>query len=187
MKHMKNRNHLIRPVFTSLFAALICVCTWVIKIPIPIGGYIHLGDAVVLLSGFLLGPFWGFLAAAIGSMFADIFGSYVIYAPATFLIKGLVAMIGFYMAVFFKHLCKRSFAAYWIGAFAGEIWMVCGYYLFEATVCGYGFAVALSSVPFQLIQAVAGAMLSVVLLFLLKRVPMVSHLLDQQISHIRKG
>lgn len=45
-------------VFAALFAALCCVATMVIRIPTPIGGYIHAGDAVVLLAGFLLGPWW---------------------------------------------------------------------------------------------------------------------------------
>ena len=37
-------------VFAALFAALSCVATMVIRIPTPIGGYIHAGDAVVLLA-----------------------------------------------------------------------------------------------------------------------------------------
>ena len=40
-------------VFAALFAALACVATMVIKIPTPTGGYIHAGDAVVLLSAFI--------------------------------------------------------------------------------------------------------------------------------------
>ena len=59
-------------VFAALFAALSCVATMVIKIPTPTGGYIHAGDAVVLLSAFLLGPWWGAAAAGLGSCLADI-------------------------------------------------------------------------------------------------------------------
>ena len=33
-----------------MFATLSCAATMVIRIPTPIGGYIHAGDAVVLLS-----------------------------------------------------------------------------------------------------------------------------------------
>lgn len=50
-------------VLTALFAALSCVATMSIKLPTPgTGGYIHPGDAMVILSGVVLGPWWGLLA-----------------------------------------------------------------------------------------------------------------------------
>ena len=54
-------------VKAALFAALACVATMVIKIPSPLGGYLNLGDCVVLAAGWLLAPGYGFLAAGIGS------------------------------------------------------------------------------------------------------------------------
>ena len=43
-------------VLTALFAALSCVATMSIKLPTPgTGGYIHPGDAMVILSGVVLG------------------------------------------------------------------------------------------------------------------------------------
>ena len=98
MKQTQHKNKLVKLVFTSLFAALVCVSTMMIKIPTSTNGYVHLGDAMVLLSGFLLGPLYGVIAAAIGSMFADVFGSYFIYAPATFIIKGMTALLGYFVA-----------------------------------------------------------------------------------------
>ena len=42
---------------TALFAALACVATMSIRIPTPgTGGYIHPGDAIVILAGIILGP-----------------------------------------------------------------------------------------------------------------------------------
>ena len=38
-------------VMTAVFAALACVATMVIKVPSPTGGYMNLGDTVVLLGG----------------------------------------------------------------------------------------------------------------------------------------
>ena len=38
-------------VMTAAFAALACVDTMVIKVPSPTGGYMNLGDTVVLLGG----------------------------------------------------------------------------------------------------------------------------------------
>ena len=55
-------------ILAALFAALVCVATMSIRIPtIGTGGYIHPGDAIVILCGVILGPVWGFLAAGIGS------------------------------------------------------------------------------------------------------------------------
>ena len=44
----------------------------------------------------LLGAVLGFLAAGLGSALADLFSGYVVYAPVTFVIKGLMAFIAFY-------------------------------------------------------------------------------------------
>ena len=52
-------------VMTAAFAALACVATMVVKVPSPTGGYMNLGDTVVLLGGYLLGPGWGALAGSI--------------------------------------------------------------------------------------------------------------------------
>ena len=80
-------------IMTALLAALACVATMSIRIPTPgTGGYIHPGDAIVILSGVILGPTYGFLAAGIGSCMSDLLGGYLNYVPVTFLIKGLVAL-----------------------------------------------------------------------------------------------
>ena len=79
-------------ILAALFAALACVATMSIRIPtIGTGGYIHPGDAIVILCGVILGPVWGFLAAGIGSCMADLLGGYFVYVPITLIIKGLVA------------------------------------------------------------------------------------------------
>ena len=80
-----NSNKTLRIVLTALMAAMACVATMVIKIPIPAtGGYINLGDSIVLLSGVVLGPVYGGLAAGLGSALADLRGGYGVFAPATF-------------------------------------------------------------------------------------------------------
>ena len=86
-------NNLKKLILAALFAALSCVATMSIRIPTPgTGGYIHPGDAIVILSGVILGPVWGFLAGGIGSALSDLIGGYFVYVPITFMIKGLVAL-----------------------------------------------------------------------------------------------
>ena len=80
-------------VLAALMCALTCVATMVIRIPTPTMGYIHPGDALVLLCAFLLGPVPGALAAGIGSMLSELFSGYLSYVPATFIIKALTALL----------------------------------------------------------------------------------------------
>ena len=89
------RNVLNKTVWAGLFIALTVVATMVIQVPSPTGGYVNAGDVLVILGGFVLGPLWGAVAAGAGSALADIFAGYIIYAPATFVIKGLMALTAF--------------------------------------------------------------------------------------------
>ena len=79
--------------FTAMFAALILMATYVIKIPTPVIGYIHVGDCFVLLAGIFLGPVPGALAAGIGSGLADLLGGFPVWAPGTFAIKFVTALV----------------------------------------------------------------------------------------------
>ena len=111
--------------FAGLMAALICVLTMFPHIPIPAGsGYIHLGDGVILLAAMVVGP-WAIPAAAIGSALADIFSSFALYAPATFVIKGLVALVAWLL------YRKGNIVQTLLAFVAAEVLMVAGYFVFE--------------------------------------------------------
>ena len=147
-------------VLAAMLASLCCVVTMIIKIPSPLKGYLNLGDCVVLLSGFLLAPGYGFLAAGIGSALADIFSGYIVYAPATFIIKGAMALVAFYGS---NVLCKKISItlARIISGIAAEALMVLGYFVFEGFM--YGFIPSLVNIPANAVQGVAGIILGVVL------------------------
>ena len=147
-------------VMAAMFAALCCVATMIIKIPSPLKGYLNLGDCIVLLSGFMLSPLYAFLAASIGSALADVFAGYVVYAPATFIIKGVMALIAFYG---FKLLHKKASAtpSRIISGIVAEIVMVIGYFVFEGFM--YGFAPSAVNIPANAVQGVAGIILGVIL------------------------
>ena len=70
-------------VMTGLFAALGCVATLVLQIPSPTGGYLNLGDTVVILGAYLLGPALGAAAGGVGPALADLLSGYTVYVPAT--------------------------------------------------------------------------------------------------------
>lgn len=150
-----------RIVTASMLAALCCVATMIIKIPSPLKGYINLGDCVVLLSGWLLSPLYGFLAAGIGSALADIFSGYIAYAPSTFVIKGLMAIIAYFG---FRLLHKRlgSFSSRIISGTLSEIIMILGYFIFEGFL--YGFVPSLVNIPANAVQGVAGLIIGIILI-----------------------
>lgn len=143
-------------VFSALLASLVCVATMIIKIPSPLKGYINLGDCVVLLSGWILSPVYGFLAAGVGSGLADIFSGYAVYAPATFIIKGLMALIAHFL---FKMVSKRlsALTSRIISGTLSEIVMVGGYFIFEGFL--YGFIPSIVNVPANAVQGIAGIIL----------------------------
>ena len=140
-------------VLAALMTALTCVATMIIKIPSPLKGYINLGDCIVLLSAWILPPAYGFLAAGLGSALADLFSGYVVYAPATFIIKGLMALAAFYL---FKLLHKKSgnLPSRIIGSISAEILMILGYLIFESFL--YGFIQSLVNIPANGVQGIAG-------------------------------
>ncbi len=150
-----------RIVMTALMASLVCVATMLIKVPSPMKGYINLGDCTVLLCGWLFAPGYGFIAAGLGSALADIFSGYVTYAPATFLIKGAMALVAF---ACFKFMNKRigKLPSQIIGGIVAEIVMVSGYYVFEGFL--YGFLPSLVNIPANAVQGVAGVIVGVILI-----------------------
>lgn len=147
-------------VMASMLAALCCVATMIIKIPSPLKGYLNLGDCVVLLAGFLLSPVYGFLAAGIGSALADLFSGYVAYAAATFVIKGLMALLaGLGVRVLKKTLSTT--ASRIISGAVAEVIMVLGYFVFEGVL--YGFWASAVNIPANAVQGLAGLVLGVLL------------------------
>lgn len=149
----------LKLVIAAMFASLVCVATMVIKIPTPTNGYVNLGDCIVLLSGWLLGPVYGIAAAAVGSMLADLFSGYPAYAAATFVIKGVVALIAW---LIFGRKGKGAVLAV-ISAVLAEVFMALAYFLFEWLLMGQGLAAAVG-IPANLVQGLVGAVLALLLL-----------------------
>ncbi len=147
-------------VMSSLLASLCCIATMIIRIPSPLKGYLNLGDCVVLLSGWLLPPAYGFASAGIGSALADLFSGYAYYAPATFVIKGIMAVTAHFC---FKAMHNKlgNAPSRIIGGTLAEIEMVMGYFVFEGFL--YGFAPSAVNIPANAVQGIAGIIVGLVL------------------------
>ena len=156
---MKNKTQKL--VMAALLASLCCVATMIVKIPSPMKGYINLGDCVVLLSGWLLSPVYGFLAAGLGSALADFFSGYTVYAPATFMIKGVMALVSFYGFKLLSKSFSRPVSIIFSGL-AAEVLMILGYFVFEGFL--YGFAPSAVNIPANALQGAAGLILGAILI-----------------------
>jgi uncharacterized membrane protein len=134
---MKNEK-LRKMTRAAMLAALVCLVTTLIRIPAFTGeGYINLGDCLVIISGWILGPLYGFAAAGIGSALADLFAGYGVYAPATFVIKGLMAVVS---AALLRGVKNK--AGLPLSALCAEAVMALGYLVYETFLYGFGTAFA---------------------------------------------
>lgn len=147
-----------------MFAVLAYVVTSFIQIPVPAtGGYINIGDLIVMVTALLFGPIIGCLAGGIGSAMADVYSPYIIYAPGTLVIKGLEGLIIGIIADPKKkksRLDQRDILAVIIGGLI----IIPGYFIYEAYILGLGVELALIEVPGNLFQFLFAAIGSILLI-----------------------
>ena len=134
----------------TIMAAVVCTLTLVVKIPIPAtGGYIHLGDMAANFAALAFGPWLGFLIVGGGMAIADLIG-YPIFAPATFVVHGLQAVVVAYLGR------GRKPWVMLLAAVAGGAVVVVGYFLYEWLILRIGVVTAAQEVPFNILQVGTG-------------------------------
>ena len=145
--------------FTALFAAMIFGLT-MLHIPIGAGGYIHVGDAIIYMTGLLLGGGWAMLAAVVGAAFADIASGFAAYAIPSAIIKFIIVIP--YVAIYNNkknRLLTPLSAAFTL--LSGCI-TVLGYYIADLFLFKEG---AIADIPANAIQAVGSAVVFIVLAY----------------------
>lgn len=149
---------------SAVLAALVFVATaYLPRIPIPANmGYVHIGDAFIYLAAAILPTPYACAVGAIGAGLADATTGYMLYVPATVIIKILYAF--FFSAKKPKILCARNMLA---TVPAGAVCVV-GYYLYEVIIYK-SFAVPVANMPFNLMQAVASGILFIIIGFIFDR------------------
>lgn len=155
----RNNRSVFFLVLTAIMTALTTVATVIIVVPFPTSsGYLNFGDALVLLSGMLLGPFGGFFAGGVGSAAADVTLGYTHFAPITLIVKGLEGLvIGFfsYRARKISHLGIQDV----IGLVLASLAMLTGYLLAEIPLVGLEAALA-ELLTVNLIQVTVGSIIA---------------------------
>lgn len=149
-------------VYSGLLTAAITLATAYLKYPVATG-YIHLGDGIIFLAAILLGPVSA-LAAGIGSALADVLLGYGIYAPATFFIKALMALI---VAFLIKKDAKHKIRNIVVFIFA-ELIMIVGYFGYDVVI--YSLPSAIINIGPNVIQAIFGVIIGVIFLPISKKI-----------------
>lgn len=150
-------------VYTSLSIAMVALSTMVIKIPSVRGGYVNFGDIMIFITAALLGRTAGFLSGSIGSAMADIILGYTVYAPATFIIKGLEGLICAVLSGRNKSGNIKT-PSLLLAMAAAAAWMVFGYFMFEYKIGSllfanedFGITAAVLNLPGNIIQGAVSA------------------------------
>ena len=150
--------------YAGILTALVLLLTLYVHLPVPMThGYVHLGDAAVLLCGILLGPL-GFVPAALGSALADLTSGFAIYALPSLAIKGLMALLIGACVHKQPKLSLRNVAMLVLA----QLLMVAGYFVFELLV--FGWVAATASLLGNFVQALAGVALGAALLSFASRI-----------------
>lgn len=159
----KERSKLRLTALCGVFAALVFIGTQ-IRIPTAVG-YINLGDGVILIASFFIGPA-AFFPGAIGSALSDLIAGYPMYIAPTFLIKGLMGFVAALIMNSSHGKKALGLVIRLIAAVAAELIMVAGYFVFEALY--YDIAAAAGSVVFNLIQAGAAIVIAIPLTYAIR-------------------
>lgn len=168
-------------VTTSLFAALVCVATMVVQIPIPAtGGYANLGDGVILICAFLMNPLYAVIAAGLGSFLADVLAGYMSYALGTLVIKAGVALIASILVrkITKSAAPKKVFLSMIVSGIIAEAFMILGYFVYEAVFLGLGLG-ATGAIIGNIGQGIVGVIVGCVVTPALARSREVTEMLNK--------
>nr|WP_243122838.1 ECF transporter S component [Haloimpatiens lingqiaonensis] len=157
-------------VISALLIALVFVATRFINIRLPIavnGGLIHLGNAMLFVAAIVFGGKKGAIAGAFGMGLFDLLSEWAIWAPATFIIRGVMGYIIGNMANSNDRNGKKIL---WnlVGIILASIWMIVGYYVAEGILYGNWIAPA-TSIPGNITQLIIGAIIGIPLAAALKK------------------
>lgn len=173
-----NQNSLRAIVLTGLFAAIIYIGIWVLRIPIPamVGRpFIHFGNTLTAVAILTLGLRNGMLAGIIGLDGFDILNGYAATSWLTMLEVVIVALVisGLFKAFNYQD-SRRNIIILAIGAGVTKIFTSYCTSIVEALMAGTVFKVALVasffSLPATVINSISTAICTPLLYFFLKRI-----------------
>ncbi|WP_391118678.1 ECF transporter S component [Psychrobacillus sp. L3] len=159
-------------ILAAMLIALVFVSTLVLNIRLPIaanGGLVHLGTAMLFIASIVFGPKKGALAGAIGMGIFDLVSGWTLWAPFTFVARGLQGYIVGKIAWSFGRK-GNSTAFNLLGTIISIPVMLGVYYICERVLYG-SWIIPLASIPGNIVQNVVGIIIAIPVSVLLKKVP----------------
>lgn len=157
-------------VETALLISLVFVATRFINIRLPIasnGGLVHLGNTMLFISSIVFGKKKGACAGAFGMGLFDLLSEWAIWAPFTFIIRGvmgyIIGKISWSNNKRGNDITTNIFAIILSG-----VWMIFGYFVTEMILYG-NYIQAMSSIPGNITQIVIGIIIGVPISKILKK------------------
>ncbi len=165
-------NHRTRDiVITALLTALVFVFTQFLNIRLPIsvnGGLFHLGTVMVVIVGIVFGKKKCAVASAVGMALFDLLGPWAIWAPFTFVVRGVSG----YLLGYISH--TKNNGNHWVtnvvAVVASGLCMMVGYYITEV-ILYHNFVTPLTSIPGNMMQVVISGVIGLPAAMVLKRYP----------------
>lgn len=155
-------------VITSILIGLVFIFTMFINIRLPIsinGGLIHTGNVMLFVAAINFGKKKGAISGAFGMAIFDIVTGWTLWAPFTFVIRGVM---GYIIGSISQRKQGKSSLYNILGITIAGIWMISGYYLTEVILYG-NFIVPVTSIPGNLVQIIVGAVLGLPLSIFIKK------------------
>lgn len=153
-------------VYAALGIALVFICTVFVNLRLPVaanGGLIHLGNVPLFVIAILYGRWLGALAGGIGMALFDVMGGWLLWAPFTLIIVGLM---GYTVGAIGEK--TQSFQGYVFAMVVACIIKIVGYYGAEGIIYG-NWLTPMASIPGNLVQiGVASAIVLPIVLKLRK-------------------
>lgn len=156
-------------VLCGLLIGMVFVATQFINIRLPLsinGGLIHMGNTILFMIAIVFGKKRGAIAGAFGMGLFDVLSGWFLWAPFTFVIRG---MMGYIVGAAAEGKEGKKKLLYTLcGIVISSIVMIGGYYVTEGLLYG-NWITPMTSIPGNVIQLIIGTVIGLPLAEALKR------------------
>ncbi len=172
VNHLTTKSRTFNLVLSGLSIALVFVATLLLNVKLPIaanGGLVHLGTAMLFIISILFGPKTGAIAGAFGMGLFDLVSGWTLWAPITFVSRGLQ---GYIVGKIAQSNGRKgnSIGINILATIVSMPPMIAVYYIGEAIIYGNWIA-PVASIPGDIVQNVLGLVVSIPVCAFLKKIP----------------
>lgn len=172
VSYSNNKTRTFELILSAMCIALVFVATLLLNIKLPItanGGLVHLGTAMLFIVSILFGPKKGAIAGAFGMGLFDLMSGWTLWAPITFIARGLQGYIVGKIA-WSNGRKGNNIAINLLATIVSMPPMIAVYYLGEGIMYSNWIAPA-ASIPGDLVQNILGVIISIPVCIFLKKIP----------------